>query len=119
MRACRISAGIQAPRGQSVASGATVTPRLRRIRQAPCSGLTPWDARRYALAVMLHTDAGLHLAGDTYGRETNDQSQVAADLLQPGARCAPDRFRALRFEDAEAWSTLRAVLERTSSDRSA
>ena len=95
MRVRRISAGIQAPRGQSVASGATVTPRLRRIRQAPCSGLTPWDARRYALAVMLHTDAGLHLAGDTYGRETNDQSQVAADLLQPGVRCAPDRFRAL------------------------
>ena len=29
----------------------------------------PWDARRYALAVMLHTDAALQAAGDTYGDE--------------------------------------------------
>jgi tetratricopeptide (TPR) repeat protein len=55
----------------------------------------PWDARRYALAVMLHTDAALQAAGDTYGDEAFVQFQVAADLLQLGVRCAPDRFRSL------------------------
>ncbi len=55
----------------------------------------PWDARRYALAVMLHTDAALRAAGDTYGDETFVQFQAAADLLQLGVDCAPDRFRSL------------------------
>ena len=55
----------------------------------------PWDARRYALAVMLHTDAALQAAGDTYGDEAFVQFQVAADLLQLGVRCAPDRFTSL------------------------
>jgi len=54
---------------------------------------TPWDARRYLLAVMLHTDAALRLAGDTYGQDTYDQFQAAADLLQLGVKCAPDRVR--------------------------
>ena len=55
----------------------------------------PWDARRYALAVMLHTDAALRAAGGTYGDEAFVQFQVAADLLQLGVRCAPDRFTSL------------------------
>ena len=55
----------------------------------------PWDARRYALAVMLHTDAALRIAGDTYGDEAFVQFQVAADLLQLGVRCAPGRFTSL------------------------
>ena len=55
----------------------------------------PWDARHYALAVMLHTDAALRAAGDTYGDEAFVQFQVAADLLQLGVTCAPDRFRSL------------------------
>ena len=55
----------------------------------------PWDARRYALAVMLHTDAALRAAGNTYGDEAFVQLQVAADLLQLGVNCAPDRFRSL------------------------
>ncbi len=55
----------------------------------------PWDARRYALAVVLHTDAALQAAGDTYGDEAFVQFQVAADLLQLGVTCAPDRFRSL------------------------
>ena len=55
----------------------------------------PWDARRYALAVMLHTDAALRLAGDTYGNNMYDQFQIAADLLQLGVRCAPDGIRPL------------------------
>ncbi len=57
----------------------------------------PWDAQRYTLAVMLHTDAALRLGGDsyTYGNDAYDQFQVAADLLQLGVRCAPDRFTSL------------------------
>lgn len=54
---------------------------------------TPWDGRRYLLAVMLHSDAALRLAGDTYGQNMYDQFQAAADLLQLGVRCAPDRVR--------------------------
>lgn len=53
----------------------------------------PWDARRYLLAVMLHTDAGFRLAADAYGQDMYDQFQAAADLLQLGVRCAPDRVR--------------------------
>jgi tetratricopeptide (TPR) repeat protein len=55
----------------------------------------PWDGRRYALAIMLHTDAGLQLARNAYGNDTYDQFQVAADLLQLGTKCAPDRIRPL------------------------
>jgi tetratricopeptide (TPR) repeat protein len=55
----------------------------------------PWDGRRYALAIMLHTDAGLQLAKSAYGNDTYDQFQVAADLLQLGIRCTPDRIRPL------------------------
>ena len=55
----------------------------------------PWDARRYALAVMLHTDAALRIAGETWGDEAFVQFQVAADLLQLGVRCAPGRFKSL------------------------
>jgi tetratricopeptide (TPR) repeat protein len=55
----------------------------------------PWDGRRYAQAVMLHTDAGLHLAGGTYGGEIYDQLQMAADLLHLGAKCAPENVRPL------------------------
>ena len=55
----------------------------------------PWDARRYALAVMLHTNAALRIAGDTHGDEAFVQFQVASDLLQLGVRCAPGRFTSL------------------------
>jgi len=55
----------------------------------------PWDARRYALAVMLHTDAALRATSDANGDEALAQFQAAADLLQLGVRCAPDRFRSL------------------------
>lgn len=55
----------------------------------------PWDARRYALAVMLHTDAALRMAGETRGDEAFVQFQVAVDLLQLGVRCAPGRFTSL------------------------
>jgi len=89
-----------------------LTSALASINKRGLDPLVPWDARRYASAVMLHTDAGLRLAGDTYGRETYDQFQVAADLLQLGVTCAPDRFRAL----APRWYV---ALSRVLRDRTA
>lgn len=68
---------------------------LRSINDAVNDANTPWDAKRYALAVMLHTDAAVRLAGETYGNDMYDQLQLAADLLQLGVRCAPDRLRPL------------------------
>ena len=66
-------------------------------RGADLHGL--WDAGRYALAVMLHTDAGLQVASDTYGADTYDQFQVAADVLQLGVGCAPEQMRSF----AQRW----------------
>jgi hypothetical protein len=94
---------------------------LRNINDAANDANAPWDAKRYALAVMLHTDAALQLAGDTYGNDMHDQLQLAADLLQLGVRCAPDRLRPLASQwyvglsryprDRNALRTAEALLE--------
>ena len=77
-------------------TGERLAATLKLINRRGIDPYVPWDAGRYALAVMLHTDAALRLArGDIYGNDSYDQLQAAADLLQLGARCAPGRFQAL------------------------
>lgn len=68
---------------------------LRNINDPLDDPVGLWDAKRYSLAVMLHTDAAFRLAGASYGNAMYDQMQIAADLLQLGVRCAPDSLRPL------------------------
>ena len=59
----------------------------------------PWDRRRYGLAVMLHTDAGLRLSGDAAPSDGFGHLEIATNLLYLGVRLEPDLLRPL----AQRW----------------
>lgn len=77
------TAGIEAVRALEER---TLTSALTTLNRVPGDARAPWTEKRFALAIMLHTEAGLQTADAS---EMRRHLQIAADFLQVAAQCAP------------------------------